>query len=107
MAVNLTNNPANDGWARWAPDGQHIVFHSNRDDPNFEIYVMDRDGSNPIRVTNHAGVDQYPDWSPDGREIAFRGIPISTRWTLDGRYAAVDRSRRRSIRCRLVSERTE
>jgi TolB protein len=66
-----TATSANDGWARWSPDGRRIAFHSSRDG-NFEIYVMDADGSYPTRVTNHPGVDQYPDWSPDGHRIAFR-----------------------------------
>jgi len=47
------------------------VFHSNRDG-NFELYVMNRDGSGLTRLTNYSGIDQFPDWSPDGREIAFR-----------------------------------
>jgi Tol biopolymer transport system component len=68
---NLTNNPANDGWARWSPDGQEIVFHSNRDG-NFEIYVMNADGSGTRRLTQYPGVDMFPDWSPDGQEIVFR-----------------------------------
>ena len=47
------------------------MFHSNRDG-NFELYVMDRDGGDLIRLTNYAGVDQFPEWSPNGQEIAFR-----------------------------------
>ena len=69
--MNLTNNSANDGWARWAPDGEHIVFHSNRDG-NFELYVMDSDGLDLTRLTTYPGVDQFPEWSPNGQEIAFR-----------------------------------
>ena len=34
----------------WSPDGGKIAFVSTRD-PNFEIYVMDADGSNQIRLT--------------------------------------------------------
>ena len=69
--MNLTSNAANDGWARWAPDGWHIVFQSNRDG-NFELYVMNADGTGVTRLTNYSGVDQFPDWSPNGQEIAFR-----------------------------------
>jgi Tol biopolymer transport system component len=47
------------------------VFHSNRDG-NFELYVMNGDGSGVTRLTNHPGIDRFPDWSPDGQEIAFR-----------------------------------
>ena len=47
-----------------------IVFTSRRDGTN-EIYVMDSDGKNPIRLTDNPANDFDPDWSPDGTKIAF------------------------------------
>ena len=47
-----------------------IAFSSTRDG-NLEIYVMDADGNNQIRLTNHPEVDYQPSWSPDGARIAF------------------------------------
>ena len=47
-----------------------IVFGSTRDG-NPEIYVMDADGNNQIRLTNHPETDLAPSWSPDGARIAF------------------------------------
>ncbi len=47
-----------------------IVFASNRDGYPFQIYAMNADGSNPIRLTS-PGID--PSWSSDGRKIAFSG----------------------------------
>ncbi|MFC1907135.1 hypothetical protein ACFLW8_03510 [Chloroflexota bacterium] len=47
-----------------------IAFVSNRDG-NSEIYVMDADGSNLIRLTNNPSPDFGPAWSPDGNRIAF------------------------------------
>src|SRR5207253_437430 len=41
--MRLTNNPANDQFPRWSPDGTKIAFTSNRDGKE-EIYVMDADG---------------------------------------------------------------
>ena len=32
-----------------------------------EIYAMNADGSNEIRLTFNWGVDASPNWSPDGR----------------------------------------
>jgi Tol biopolymer transport system component len=53
-----------------------IAFTSDRDG-NHEIYVMNADGSNQVRITNHPGVDDCPTWSPDGTRIAFVSQPPS------------------------------
>src|ERR1041384_839244 len=47
-----------------------IAFASDRDG-NFEIYVMNPDGSGQLRLTNDPGEDTQPAWSPDGTQIAF------------------------------------
>jgi Tol biopolymer transport system component len=47
-----------------------IAFASTRDG-NWEIYVMDADGSNPVNLTENPAQDRAPAWSPDGTRIAF------------------------------------
>lgn len=47
-----------------------VAFQSNRDG-NFEIYVMNADGSAQQRLTQHPANDIAPAWSPDGSRIAF------------------------------------
>jgi len=52
----------------FSPDGTKIAFESYRDG-DFEIYVMNADGSNQTRLTNNGGLN--PCFSPDGTKIAF------------------------------------
>src|SRR5438046_1031881 len=47
-----------------------IAFHSTRDG-DFQIYVMNPDGSGVARVTNDTGGSVDPIWSPDGKRIAY------------------------------------
>ena len=54
----------------WSPDGKQIAFSSHLDG-NWNIFAIDVDGRNRIRLTNDAADDERPDWSPDGSQIAF------------------------------------
>ena len=54
----------------WSPDGQKLVFVSNRNGP-FNLYTINADGSNIQQLTNHEGSDDQPSFSPDGTKIAF------------------------------------
>lgn len=45
----------------WAsPDGKRIVFESNRDGPNLQIYVMDVNGSDVRQLTHSSTNDLGP-----------------------------------------------
>ena len=69
----VTVNPAVDRLPAWSPDGKKIAFVSNRTNRNKDhkqIWVIDADGKNPIRLTDGL-VDSYPDWSPDGKKILY------------------------------------
>lgn len=59
--INLTNNLAFEYDAVFSPDGSKIAFTSERDGfGNYEIYVMNSDGSNPTNVTLAPGIDARP-----------------------------------------------
>lgn len=65
-AQNLTNNPADDETPSWSPDGTKIAFTSRRDGTNatanHEIYVMDANGGNQVRLTNATSQEFQPSW---------------------------------------------
>lgn len=56
---------------RWSPDGTRIAFKSNRGGNQYDIYVMNADGSHPVRVTDHPANDNDPAWMPDGQSLIF------------------------------------
>jgi TolB protein len=66
----------------WSPDGTRIAFTSRRDG-NFEVYVMNADGSGQTNITNNPANDSGPEWSPDGTRIAFSSRRDGNR---DGNY---------------------
>ncbi len=69
--LRLTTTDAYDAAPVWSPDGSKIAFTSRRDG-NFDIYVMNADGSGQVNLTeNSSAEDAYPSWSPDGTMIAF------------------------------------
>jgi Tol biopolymer transport system component len=68
--AKLTHNDSDDAEPVWSPDGTRIAFISKRDG-NWEIYVMNADGSAQQNLSHSPADDEQPAWSPDGKEIAF------------------------------------
>jgi Tol biopolymer transport system component len=55
----------------WSPDGNQIVFMSNRDG-DWDIYIMNSDGSGKdINITNNKTSERFPSWSNDGEKIVY------------------------------------
>jgi Tol biopolymer transport system component len=60
----------------WSPDGRRIAFMSSQpgargNNPNYDVVVVNRDGTGARRITDWPGEDGWPAWSPDGRSIVF------------------------------------
>src|SRR5919198_4649599 len=69
--TNLTNDPAaQETQPEFSPDGTQIAYASKASG-NYDIWVMDADGSNQHVLQADPASDTKPAWSPDGTEIAF------------------------------------
>lgn len=74
--VTQITNTAGDDWAAvWSPDGNTIVFLSDRDNAPgiYDLYLMNPDGTDVRRLTSDGTNHYSPVWSPDGTRIAYRG----------------------------------
>jgi Tol biopolymer transport system component len=76
----VLSNGATNFAPSWHPDGNRIIFSSNRDDwredirqfgHNFELYLIDLDGTGLERITFNRTFDSFPMFSPDGKKLAF------------------------------------
>ena len=59
----LTNSAGGNFSPAWSPDGLKVAFTSGRNGNN-EIYMMNADGSSPLRLTNNPANDDGADWQP-------------------------------------------
>ena len=66
------------GGANWAPyfapDGKQIIFASNMKSPksgNFDLYLINVDGTGLEQITFSEAFDGFPMFSPDGSKIVF------------------------------------
>jgi Tol biopolymer transport system component len=66
----LTRDSAINNFPLYSPDGERIVFVSNRDGDE-EIFVMRADGGDQQQLTFNDAMDWLPSWSPDGQQIVF------------------------------------
>jgi TolB protein len=60
----------------WSPDGDRVAFMGQvgEEGAQYDIFVMNADGTNVQRLTDFPGDDGWPAWSPDGRHIVFTSL---------------------------------
>jgi RHS repeat-associated protein len=111
IRLTFGSAPFRDEQPVWSRDGSRIAFVSTRDSivetwqetddeggiltrtrlrTNKEVYLMNADGTNPVRLTNTLENDDSPVWSPDGTKIVFRSDrereccdPVAQIWAMN------------------------
>lgn len=94
LVHRMTRDAGNNRFPAWSPDGRRLVFHSDRGNPYYELYIMDVDGRNLRRITganmevyrravDFAGIlgNAMAAWSPDGQWIGFHS-DVGGSWDL-------------------------
>ncbi len=70
IEVVIYQEGVENAYPHWSKDGMTILYQSNRTG-KWQLYVINRDGTNDRRITNDAFNNYMADWSPDNRQIAF------------------------------------
>lgn len=71
------------GHPEWSPDGTKIATVGGAQSSNAQIYIVNADGTNPMKVTggpsgpNRPGTNVDPSWSRDGTQLLFIGCPAA------------------------------
>jgi TolB protein len=78
----LTNNTEEERAPMWSPDSKRLVFVARRGGTDFEICVMNADGTGLKQLTDNSTGDLTPSWSLDGQTIMFHRIMSPGRYQL-------------------------
>jgi Tol biopolymer transport system component len=77
----LTADPGIDRSATWSPDGQRLVFTSNRKGVG-ELYQTSSSGGDEKMFLSTTEAKQTGDFSPDGRFLLFRTQNLKTKYDI-------------------------
>jgi Tol biopolymer transport system component len=84
--TQITDGNANDAQPSYSPDGRRIAFASDRSG-QWDIWIIDATGRNPMQITNGPMPELHPTWSPDGQRLAYCRINPKARggelWMVD------------------------
>jgi Tol biopolymer transport system component len=78
--ARITNSPGvHEENPDWSPDGSRLAYDSCAaptypcpGSANYDVFTIDPDGTDKVRLTTDTGIDANPSWAPDGTMIAFR-----------------------------------
>jgi len=86
VITQITDEQADDAQPAFDPSGDRVAFASNRAG-QWDIWVVDANGKNPIQITNSPAPELHPSWSPDGRSLVYCRLTSSENrgelWVVD------------------------
>ncbi|MGF1634675.1 MAG: DPP IV N-terminal domain-containing protein [Phycisphaerae bacterium] len=71
--TQLTDDPAEEAYPTFSPDGQRIAFSSNRSG-SWDIYVTDLAGKQTTQITSQRTHELHPSFSPDGTKLVYSTV---------------------------------
>mgnify|MGYP003116541429 CR=1 FL=1 len=70
----LTNKAGYDSGAKFSPYGKQIAFYGSNESNQWDVYLMDRDGTNLYNLTSDIIECYSPSWSPDGEWLVYTAV---------------------------------
>ena len=75
LRSRFTFDPGNDVAGVWSPDGDRIVFSSDRDTSVFDLYLKDVGGTGKPDLLYASANAKFPfSWTPDGKTVLFKEV---------------------------------
>lgn len=72
--VRLTDNAEEERAPVWSPDGKRIVYMCRTGGSDFEVCVMNADGTKQLQLTDNTLGELTCSWSLDGQKIIFHRV---------------------------------
>ena len=75
LRSRFTFDPGNNVAGVWSPDGDRIVFSSDRDTSVFDLYLKDVGGTGEPGLLYASANAKFPfSWTPDGKTVLFHEV---------------------------------